>query len=181
MAEWWDLRDPDGEPIGQRYQRGSAAPLPEGAFHLVSSVCAVRADGRVLITRRAPGKTYPGEWEFPAGSAVSGEESRSAAVRELHEESGLAVAEADLVLVARFVHGSEIFDLYAVSIPGDPVLALDPEEVDDAAWVTLYGLAARAAGVGGAGAPQMCGPWVRRLREQWQALSSAVAAVQASS
>lgn len=74
MTELWDLIDETGRPLGRTHRRDDPA-FPDGTFHLVVSVCAVRPDGRVLTTRRAAVKDWPLSWEFPAGSALAGETS----------------------------------------------------------------------------------------------------------
>ena len=50
-----------------------------------------RSDGRVLISRRLPGKHMAGAWEFPGGKVKAGETPRQTLARELHEELGVSV------------------------------------------------------------------------------------------
>ncbi|MFE5407908.1 NUDIX domain-containing protein [Microbacterium sp. NPDC056569] len=156
--ELWDLRDAAGAPIGRTHRRGDPT-FPEGLFHIVASVCVVRGDGLVLLTRRAQGKDWGLTWEFPAGSALTGETSEQAAVRELHEETGVRVRTTDLRLVGRLTERTALFDVYVAQVAGDPVLALDPAEVCDSAWVPL----AEAMRRGDAG--EMAGPWTPRLTQ----------------
>ena len=77
--ELWDLLDGAGVPVGRTHRRGDPS-FPEGLFHIVASVCVVRGDGLVLVTRRAAAKDWGLTWEFPAGSALTGESSEQAAV-----------------------------------------------------------------------------------------------------
>ena len=58
--------------------------------------------GSVLVARRAETQHLPGAWEFPGGKIEEGEEPADAALRELHEETGLTAATAESLLV--FVH-----------------------------------------------------------------------------
>lgn len=51
--------------------------------------------GRFLLTSRPPGKVYAGWWEFPGGKLESGETVVIALARELHEELGITVLEAE--------------------------------------------------------------------------------------
>jgi 8-oxo-dGTP diphosphatase len=58
--------------------------------------------GLVLVAKRAEAQHLPGAWEFPGGKIEGGEEPADAALRELREETGLAAAIAESLLV--FVH-----------------------------------------------------------------------------
>ncbi len=60
----------------------------------VAAAILQRADGRVLLAQRPPGKAYAGYWEFPGGKLEPGESPRAALDRELAEELGLAVRDA---------------------------------------------------------------------------------------
>jgi 8-oxo-dGTP diphosphatase len=51
--------------------------------------------GRFLLTSRPPGKVYAGWWEFPGGKLESGETVVAALARELHEELGITVLDAE--------------------------------------------------------------------------------------
>ena len=53
--------------------------------------------GRILLQRRRKGAEHGGLWEFPGGKLESGEHPRSALVREIAEELGVAISESGLV------------------------------------------------------------------------------------
>jgi len=53
---------------------------------------------RVLITQRPAGKHQAGWWEFPGGKIQSGETPRQALARELHEELGVKITQAESLL-----------------------------------------------------------------------------------
>jgi A/G-specific adenine glycosylase len=55
------------------------------------AVGIVRKNGRLLITRRQLDGLLGGLWEFPGGKLETGEDSRSACVREIREETGIHV------------------------------------------------------------------------------------------
>ncbi|HKP08538.1 MAG TPA: NUDIX hydrolase [Microbacterium sp.] len=167
--ELWDLWDAAGAPVGMTHRRGDPT-FPDGLFHIVASVCVVRGDGLVLLTRRAEVKDWGLTWEFPAGSALTGETSEQAAVRELGEETGVQVGIADLRLVGRLTERTALFDVYVARVDGDPVLALDPAEVCESAWVPLSEALRRGA------AGEMAGPWTPRLEQLGARLAELVRA-----
>jgi 8-oxo-dGTP diphosphatase len=55
-----------------------------------------RLDGYFLLTSRPPGKVYEGYWEFPGGKLEAGETVEQALRRELMEELGIEIANAQL-------------------------------------------------------------------------------------
>lgn len=165
--ELWDVTDAAGKLLGITHRRGDPG-LPPGRYHVVSSVCAVRDDGRVLISQRAAVKDFALDWEFAAGSALAAETSREAAVRELWEETGLRTPVPALVFVGRCVERSALFDLYVAHDVDPATLVLDPEEVAASEWVTLDDVRTRyRAGV-------FAAPWVARFDALWPQLEAAV-------
>lgn len=63
---------------------------------LPAAIAVVTRQDRVLLVRRGKGTT-PDKWGFPGGLVELGETVRDAALRELHEETGIA-AEAGMVM-----------------------------------------------------------------------------------
>lgn len=85
--ELWDVYDENRNLSGKLHPRGKL--LPEGSYHLVVHVWILGHDGRFLITRRSPNKGFPNMWECTGGSALAGDDSLTAALREVREETGL--------------------------------------------------------------------------------------------
>ena len=85
--ELWDVYDSGRNLTGKTHRR--ADPMRAGDYHLVVHVWLVNSKGEFLITRRSPNKGYPNIWECTGGSAVAGDDSISAAIREVREEIGL--------------------------------------------------------------------------------------------
>lgn len=88
MKEYWDIVDAEGKPTGRTIKRG--APMQPGEYHLSVSIWIVNAKGEFLISKRVPDKvTAPDMWETTGGSAISGEDGLTAALREVNEELGI--------------------------------------------------------------------------------------------
>jgi len=56
------------------------------------------SSGRWLVNRRPPGTPLAGAWEFPGGKRQPGEAALAALERELREELGIDVLEAEPLL-----------------------------------------------------------------------------------
>ncbi|MDE1962341.1 MAG: (deoxy)nucleoside triphosphate pyrophosphohydrolase [Xanthomonadaceae bacterium] len=68
------------------------------ALHVMAGMLC-RPDGRVLIAERPPGKHLAGLWEFPGGKLEPGESPGDGLRRELTEELGITVRQAEPWLV----------------------------------------------------------------------------------
>ncbi len=92
-GELWDVLNEDRTPTGITIKRGET--LGKGQYHLVVHVWIKNSRGEYLITKRAPNKGFPNMWETTSGSAVSGDDSLAAAIRETKEETGLTLSPED--------------------------------------------------------------------------------------
>ena len=77
----------------------------------MSAVALLDADGRVLLTRRPPGKPMAGLWEFPGGKVEAHETPEAALIRELGEELGIDVSASCLAPLTFASHAYEDFHL----------------------------------------------------------------------
>ena len=98
-------------------------------------------EGRLLLVRRAnePGR---GLWSVPGGRVEPGETSPEAVVREVAEETGLAVVVTGLAgVVERAAPGGGVYvieDFTARLAPGeDPNGLRSGDDASDAAWVPV--------------------------------------------
>ncbi len=87
--EIWDIYDENRMLTGRTHRR--IDPIADGDYHLVVYACLQNSKGEFLITKRSPNKGYPNMWECTGGSAVAGDDSLTAAIREVKEETGLDV------------------------------------------------------------------------------------------
>ena len=120
----------------------------DGDWHLASHVWLVTPDHRVLLQRRSPVKeNWPDLWDISvAGHVSAGESAIDAAIREAHEELGLALRANELthlgtlrwhaVLNGGAYIENEFHEVFIASRELDLArLVLDPEEVADVALV----------------------------------------------
>ena len=104
--EMWDVLDENRRPAGRTHRRGDA--MPAGEYHLTVQVWVRNARGEYLLTRRAPNKGFSLLWETTGGSAVAGDDSLTAAMREVREETGLVLRPENGALM-RSRRGNEDF------------------------------------------------------------------------
>ena len=133
--EIWDLYDRDRRPTGETHERGK--PLPKGRYHMVVHVVIFSTKGEMLIQQRQPFKAgWPNLWDITVGgSAIAGDNSRTAAQRETMEELGLPLdlsAEQPRLTVP-FDVGFD--DIYIITKDVDlTALHLQESEVQSVKW-----------------------------------------------
>ena len=88
-GELWDVYDKNRNRTGKLHRRGDC--LQPGEYHLVIHVWMMNSKGEFLLTKRAPNKGFPNMWESTGGSALAGDDSLTAALREVREETGLVL------------------------------------------------------------------------------------------
>lgn len=93
--EYWDIYDKNKCKTGRTMKRNDWC-LKDDEYHLTVLGVVVRPDGRFLVTQRVMTKSWaPGWWEVSGGAAMAGEESKEAVIREVKEETGLDVSNAE--------------------------------------------------------------------------------------
>jgi 8-oxo-dGTP pyrophosphatase MutT (NUDIX family) len=93
--ELWDIYDLNKNPTGRTMVRNDWT-MKEGDYYLSVLGVVHRPDGRFLITQRAMDKAWaPGWWEIPGGGVKAGETSFQAVCREVLEETGVDVSDAE--------------------------------------------------------------------------------------
>lgn len=93
--EFWDIYDENKQLTGRTMKRNDWC-LKEGEYHLTVLGVIARPDGTFLITKRVMTKAWaPGWWEVSGGGVQAGESSEEAVRREVKEETGLDVRNAE--------------------------------------------------------------------------------------
>jgi 8-oxo-dGTP diphosphatase len=100
---------------------------------------AIVEHGRILILKRAPEMTYrPGAWDLPGGHLALGESVEGCLVREVKEETGLAIEIETMLGLNKAIAEPYIQALYSCSVRSEPgIIRLRPREHTDSRWVTL--------------------------------------------
>jgi 8-oxo-dGTP diphosphatase len=104
---------------------------------LVAAAIIVRADGAMLIARRAVGRSHAGLWEFPGGKLEPGETPEACLARELREELGIVV-EVGAYVAAGVAGQITLLGYRARIVTGE----LSLSDHDAVAWVLPADLAA---------------------------------------
>ncbi|MGN1088891.1 MAG: NUDIX domain-containing protein [Huintestinicola sp.] len=93
--ELWDIYDKNKQRTGRTMKRNDWC-LKDDEYHLTVLGVIMRPDGRFLITQRVMTKAWAaGWWEVSGGAAMAGEDSKDAVIREVMEETGLDVSDAE--------------------------------------------------------------------------------------
>ena len=137
--EIWDLYDQDRKLTGETAVRGE--PIPEGRYHLVVDNLFLNSKGETLLQRRAKEKDImPDIWSVAGGSAVAGEDSYTACVRETEEEMGFTpdMNHARVLMTERRERPNRGFfrDVWLIyqDVPIES-MTWQPGEVQDGMWI----------------------------------------------
>ncbi len=91
--------------------------------------------GRYLLVQRAEGISKAEMWCFPGGHVEAGETSRSAIVRELHEELGISTAPRRRLGSVRTPDGTYVLAAWLFGYSGEP-LRVCRAEIKNVKWLT---------------------------------------------
>ncbi|QVM99617.1 (deoxy)nucleoside triphosphate pyrophosphohydrolase [Pseudomonas rhodesiae] len=80
------------------------------------AAAVVFLDGRILITRRAPGQNLEGLWEFPGGKVEPGETLQECITRELNEELGVTSVAGEILMTVSYDYPGGTIDLTAILV-----------------------------------------------------------------
>lgn len=134
--EYNDVYDKYRNLTGRVHRRGSRWKV--GEYGLVVCVWVYDGRGNLLLTRRAPGKSFAGTWENSGGAVKAGETSRQAVARELFEETGIRALEGEFELLGSDRIRHTHYDFYCIQrdTPLEEIVLL-PGETDDVQWASM--------------------------------------------
>ena len=132
--EKWDAYDKYRRKMDVELIRGVA--IPEGMRHIVVHMIYVNSNKKILLQRRAENKSQaPGMWAFTGGSALSGESSAEACVRETEEELGFTPDMEKAELIVSYARPDAFVDVYLLKCDIDADdMKLQAEEVAEVKW-----------------------------------------------
>jgi len=99
VHELWDVLNEHREKTGRTHVRGRLNP---GDYHLVVNVWILNGDGRFLISKRTPHRHFPNMWETTGGSAITGDDSITTAIKEVNEELGITLDKNNGILFKQY-------------------------------------------------------------------------------
>ena len=136
MTEYNDIYDKNRNLTGKVHLRGTS--WQKGEYGLVVCVWVYDGKGKLLLTRRAPEKSFAGTWENSGGAAKAGESSLQAVARELWEETGITASPEEFELLCSDRDRTAHYDFYCLKkdIPLEDIVLL-PGETDDVRWATF--------------------------------------------
>lgn len=136
VEEYNDIYDKNRCLTGKLHLRGT--PWNAGEYGLIVCVWVYDSRGHILLTRRAPGKSFAGTWENSGGAAKAGENSLQAIARELYEETGILAEESEFELLASNRDRSYHFDHYCLKRQVRlRDIVLQEGETDDVMWASF--------------------------------------------
>ena len=137
-VEVWDLFNEYRERLDETHVRGEE--METGKFHTVVHGWIMNEAGQLLIQQRQPWKKgWPNMWDCSAaGSALAGETSEMAIIRETKEELGIDIniSQAEIAFTVKFSRGFDDHWLIKQDVDIND-LQLQHEEVADAKWATM--------------------------------------------
>ncbi len=106
------------------------------------SICFIESNGQFLLMKRSETSHQGGLWTAaPGGKVEPDETSLQAAIREVHEETGLCPKAEEITFIRtvyyRFPDMDYALHLYYLHLDKQPEVHLDPKEHSEHTWKTL--------------------------------------------
>lgn len=117
----------------QGYMKERSESLKPEEYYVVAGVMVI-SRGKLLITKRAAGKTFEHQWEFTMGSVVGEETPLEGALRELSEEVGIHVTKNDVELLGTMKEEQKFSKIFLLEKAVDAI-KMQASEVEDYQFV----------------------------------------------
>lgn len=117
----------------QGYMKERSESLKPEEYYVVAGVMVINR-GKLLITKRAAGKTFEHQWEFTMGSVVGEETPLEGALRELSEEVGIRVTKNDVELLGTMKENQKFSKIFLLVRDVDKI-KMQRSEVEDYKFV----------------------------------------------
>lgn len=133
--EYVDIYDEFKNNTGKKKVRHEI--LEDGEYTLGVQAIIINSKNQLLISKRSKlKKVYPLMWECNGGQVLSGEEGKTAIIREIKEELGINLDEGILFKTIKKEHKFKDLYLFYQDINIDDIKFVD-DEVVDVKWVTI--------------------------------------------
>ena len=137
--EYWDTYDINGNKTGRVVKRGEK--LREGEFHLVVHILPYFRDQYLIQKRSKLKETHPSIWAVTGGSAIRGEDSLEAALRETKEELGIDFSSRKYQKISRLIRSQSLADIWLFECElSVEEMDFNPKEVEVLKWLDLKGI-----------------------------------------
>ena len=138
MDEIWDIYDENRNRTGKTVKR-SEFEIKPNEYHIVVHIWINNDNNEWLISKRTPNKHFPLLWECTGGSALAGEDSLTAALREVKEELGITLNKDKGILYKTYKRSvfSDFCDVWLFNHSCSiNKIVLQPGETCDAMWAS---------------------------------------------
>lgn len=135
--ELWDVYDENRNLTGKTIVRGEK--LGQNEYHLVVHIWIVNSKGEFLIQKRSPMvKLKPNIWATTGGSAVKGETSYEACMREMSEEIGIVPNMENANIIFTIKREDNYSDVWLVKQDFNiEECNIQKEEVSEVKWASI--------------------------------------------
>jgi len=138
-----DLYDRNRNKLENKYIRGTGMSLKNNEYTLGVDVWIKNDRNQLLLTQRNKKKYFPLKWECTSGMVSTGEDSTTAALREVEEEIGIKLQKNEGILLTTIFYNNYlredfnlILDVFFFQKNFDLTdTKLQEDEVIDIKWV----------------------------------------------
>jgi len=134
--EYFDILNKDGSISGKKAPKGQE--LSYGQYYLGVHAYIHNSKGEFLLQKRSVTKEFlPGGWDIHMGHVMTGETSKEAIIREIHEELGLDLEDVTFIKRVIWEKYNHFIDIYiACKDINMSDLVLQKSEVEDVKYVS---------------------------------------------